>query len=303
MNHHSADVATIVRIAKRPIPSGTVGAHTERAEDRQLGHDRQQPGHPSPVHAGRRAPGGRRHTRRSERCNTVVNEDTKKIMDKSAAEGPLAARTSSKANTNASRSSTSASPSSPSRLVTEVMIDNRVRSGTNAATTMTSSRTKAFPTSATLRSRNSISSISSHARHRSSRSSQFRKRPLVRALRRHLDRFDLPGRQLLSKNAAAGCTAEGSSTSLYREPLEPVVGLAFRSGGPEVDVDRTIGVGFDRAGLAAEARQVLIRLQHRAGLTVIEDQGPEAALGDVRRQRHAIVATAVEVVALLSRMA
>ena len=54
------------------------------------------------------------------------------------------------------------------------MIDERMRSGTKAATTITSGKneTNAFPASATLRSTNSISSMRSHTRQSSSRSSR-----------------------------------------------------------------------------------------------------------------------------------
>ena len=56
------------------------------------------------------------------------------------------------------------------------MIDERMRSGTKAATTITSGKneTNAFPASATLRSTNSISSMRSHTRQRSSRSNRVR---------------------------------------------------------------------------------------------------------------------------------
>ena len=64
----------------------------------------------------------------------------------------------------------------PSRAVTAVIIDERMRSGANAATTITSGKkdTNAFPASATLRSTNSISSMRSHTRHRSIRSNRVR---------------------------------------------------------------------------------------------------------------------------------
>ena len=74
----------------------------------------------------------------------------------------------------------------PSRAVTAVMIDERMRSGANAATTITSGKneTNAFPASATLRSTNSISSMRSHTRQRSRRcnrvrSPEIRSRPSV----------------------------------------------------------------------------------------------------------------------------
>ena len=55
-------------------------------------------------------------------------------------------------------------------------MDARIRSGTNAAMTITSGKneTKAFPASATLRSTNSISSMRSHTRQMSSRSNHVR---------------------------------------------------------------------------------------------------------------------------------
>ncbi len=59
------------------------------------------------------------------------------------------------------------------------MMDDRIRSGTKAATTITSGKneTKAFPASAMLRSTNSISSMRSHTRQRSSRSNHVRTPP------------------------------------------------------------------------------------------------------------------------------
>ena len=140
----------------------------------------------TPAHASRRpapARGGRRHARRYTRCSAVVNEVAKKIVSTRPSR-PVAFRMSS-ADAKALLASSSASPRMPSRDVRAVMIDERMRSGTKAATTITSGKneTKAFPASATLRSTNSISSMRSHTRQRSSRSNRARRRPCARTLR------------------------------------------------------------------------------------------------------------------------
>ena len=124
--------------------------------------------------------GGRRHTRRYTRCKAVVNELAKKMVSTRPSR-PVACRTSSD-DANASLASVSASPRTPSRAVTAVMSDERMLSGTKAATTITSGKneTKAFPASATLRSTNSISSMRSHTRQRSRRCSRVR-RPEIRS--------------------------------------------------------------------------------------------------------------------------
>ena len=107
-----------------------------------------------------------------------MNEVAKKIVSTSPS-SPVAFRMSSD-DAKASLASASASPRMPSRAVTLVMIDDRMRSGTKAATTITSGKneTNAFPASATLRSTNSISSIRSHTRHMSSRSNRVRSRAM-----------------------------------------------------------------------------------------------------------------------------
>ena len=109
-----------------------------------------------------------------------MNEVAKKIVSTRPSR-PVACRTSSD-DANASLASVSASPSDAEPDVTVVMIDERMRSGTNAATTITSGKneTNAFPASATLRSTNSISSMRSHTRQRSSRSNRVR-RPAMRS--------------------------------------------------------------------------------------------------------------------------
>ena len=70
-----------------------------------------------------------------------------------------------------------ASPLRPKRRVMASTIDDRMPSGRNAATTMTSGKneTNAFPASATLRSRNSISSMRSHTFQASVRSNRVRR--------------------------------------------------------------------------------------------------------------------------------
>ena len=98
------------------------------------------------------------------------------------------------------------------------------------------------------------------------------------------------------RRAGVGCRAGGWSTSPCRDGLEPVALVAFGGRGSEVDVGRAVGVGLDGAGLAAETGQVLVGLQHRAGLVVVHQQRPEPALGDVGWKREAVVAGAVEVV-------
>ena len=56
-------------------------------------------------------------------------------------------------------------------------------------------------------------------------------------------------------------------------------------------------------GLAPEARNPLVGLEHGTGLPVIHQQRPEAALGDVRWECEAVAPCTVEVLGLLSRIA
>ena len=108
------------------------------------------------------------------RCRAVVNDVAKKIVS-TRPSTPVAVRMSSD-EANACRAVVSASPRMPNRAVTVTMIEARVRSGTKAATTITSGKneTNALPASATLRSTNSTSSKRSQTRQKSSRSSRSR---------------------------------------------------------------------------------------------------------------------------------
>ena len=88
---------------------------------------------------------------------------------------PVARRMSS-LEVKASRTMTSACPPIPRRCVRVDRIDDRVRGGTKAATTITNGKneTNALPASATLRSTNSTSNMRSHARPRTVRRIQSR---------------------------------------------------------------------------------------------------------------------------------
>ena len=173
MNHHSADVTARATTAKRPTPSAAVEGAAQPPSSAMPPGPRSRQISPTPVHGdagGGRSPPGAEVDPLQRRRERAGEEDREHETEQ-----PVALRTSSD-DAKASLAIASASPRRPSRAVTAVMIDERMRSGTNAATTITSGKneTNALPASATLRSMNSISSMRSHTRQRSSRSNRVR---------------------------------------------------------------------------------------------------------------------------------
>src|SRR5208282_1820112 len=72
--------------------------------------------------------------------------------------------------------------------------------------------------------------------------------------------------------------------ALARNRLSPIVLLAGRRLRAEIDVDRTVGIDLEPLGLAADARELLVRLDHRARLVVVDDDRPEILGRNVLRQ-------------------
>ena len=136
MNHHSPDVTASDTMAKSADPSPPPRAPRNRPVLPRAQHGHQQPGHPRQYAPTAPARGGRRHARRYTRCSAVVNELAKKIVSTQTEHARFALGR-HPTDANASLASTSASPRMPSRAVSVVMIDERMRSGTKAATTIT----------------------------------------------------------------------------------------------------------------------------------------------------------------------
>jgi len=66
--------------------------------------------------------------------------------------------------------------------------------------------------------------------------------------------------------------------------LHPIVLMATRSLWAEPDIDRLVVINLESLCLAADAGILLVGLEHRAGLIVVEQQGPEILDGYVGRQ-------------------
>src|SRR6516225_8689631 len=86
--------------------------------------------------------------------------------------------------------------------------------------------------------------------------------------------------------------------ALARNGLYPVAFLAGRRFGTEVHVRRLILVNHDALLLATEAWELLVSLEHRARLIVVEHHRPEVLRRDVRRQVQLVGLPAVQRLAL-----
>src|SRR5579862_9201385 len=70
--------------------------------------------------------------------------------------------------------------------------------------------------------------------------------------------------------------------------------MTLRRGGAEPDIYRRVRVNDDALLLAADAGELLIRLQHRAGLIVIDHERPEVLCRNVGWQVDLICLAAVK---------
>ena len=69
--------------------------------------------------------------------------------------------------------------------------------------------------------------------------------------------------------------SQGGVPTLAGDGLNPVAFLAGWRLRAEPDIHRTIGIHQQAFGLAAHRRPVLVGLEHRAGLAVVNNHGPE----------------------------
>jgi len=87
------------------------------------------------------------------------------------------------------------------------------------------------------------------------------------------------------------------------QPLPGIVCTQFFSKptgalGPNHNIHRSIGIGFDALVLAAHTGGFLVGLQHRAGLVVIHNHRPEILYRDVGGYAQPVGFAAVEGVAV-----
>src|SRR5580658_3068194 len=80
--------------------------------------------------------------------------------------------------------------------------------------------------------------------------------------------------------------------------LHPVGFMSRRRGWAEPDIDRGVGIDDEAFLLTADAGELLVGLEHRTGLVVVGNEGPEVLGGDVGRQVDFVGLAAVERVAL-----
>jgi hypothetical protein len=76
-----------------------------------------------------------------------------------------------------------------------------------------------------------------------------------------------PGRHVLSKNARPIEAQQHIPASSW-DRLHPIVLLTGGRRRSKKDVDRTIGIDFQRSVLAANTRKLLVGLNHRMGLVI-----------------------------------
>src|SRR5208337_2764149 len=93
------------------------------------------------------------------------------------------------------------------------------------------------------------------------------------ALAAQLDLPRPPG--LVEERLLRAVESEQNVPALARNRLRPVACLVGRRLRSEPDVDRSVGVDLEPLGLAADARELLVRLRHRARLVVVDDDRPE----------------------------
>src|SRR5215475_1628783 len=70
--------------------------------------------------------------------------------------------------------------------------------------------------------------------------------------------------------------------------LNPIVFKTGRSFGTEIDIDGAVGIGLKVLAMAAHARELLIGLQERARLIVVDDDRPKILYLDIRRQTPSV---------------
>ena len=103
-----------------------------------------------------------------------------------------------------------------------------------------------------------------------------------------------PGRQLPSIQGSVGPYMRKHTKKLFPGMVWSQLLLARRRLGPEVDRVRTVLVRLEAPGVGVERRELLIGLELRSGLGVVQGDGPEVRNRDIRRQRHLVALGALQ---------
>jgi hypothetical protein len=79
--------------------------------------------------------------------------------------------------------------------------------------------------------------------------------------------------------------------------LHPIIFFASRRLGAEIDIHGGVRIDNESFGLAADSWPLLVILEHRAGLIVVEDHRPKVGYRNIGRQVKSVVFASVEGVA------
>src|SRR5580700_902995 len=110
-----------------------------------------------------------------------------------------------------------------------------------------------------------------------------------------LNQFELTGLPcLVEPRLQWAVKAQKDVPTFVWNGLNPVGFAAFGRGWAKPNIYRAVGVDDNALCLAADAGELFIGLQHRAGLIVIDNERPEILRWDVRRQVNLVGLAAVQ---------
>ena len=109
------------------------------------------------------------------------------------------------------------------------------------------------------------------------------------------NQFELPGLPgLIKPRLQRAIEAEEYVPTFTRNGLHPVALMTFWRGGPEPNIHRRVGIHDNSLFLAPDAGELLIGLQHRTGLIVVDDERPEVLRRNIGGQVNLIGFAAIQ---------